>query len=83
MAQDTDPTDFAGDLIAHPLDWYRSKGYRYMIASDYAYARYFAGDYPTQKAGYEAIFALPEVHRVTPGDGLSGPTIRIFRLDPA
>ncbi len=80
--QATAPTDFSVDLVAQPLDWYRGKGYRYVIASDYSYARYFAGDYPTQRAGYEAILALPEVHRVVPGAGVSGPTIRIFRLDP-
>jgi hypothetical protein len=77
------PTDFATDLVGRPLAWYQDKGYRYIVVSDYAYARYFAGDYPTEQSGYEAIFALPEVYRVSPDGGLTGPTIRIFRLDPA
>jgi 4-amino-4-deoxy-L-arabinose transferase-like glycosyltransferase len=80
--QATAPTDFATDLLGHPLAWYKEKGYRYIIVSDYAYARYLAGDHPTEQSGYEAIFALPEVYRVSPGAGLTGPTIRIFRLDP-
>jgi 4-amino-4-deoxy-L-arabinose transferase-like glycosyltransferase len=81
--QATAPTDFATDLVGHPLAWYKEKGYRFIVVSDYAYARYFAGDHAAEQSAYEAIFGLPEVYRVSPDGGMTGPTIRIFRLDPA
>ena len=80
--QQTLRTDFTDDLIARPVDWYRTNGYAYIISSDYSYGRYFDGDHQTQEAGYEAIFSLPEVYHVAPEGGSVGPTIRIFRLDP-
>jgi hypothetical protein len=75
-------SDVGNDLIDRPLGWYRAKGYQYLIASDLAYGRYFRGDFAAQQSQYEAIFALPEVFTVSPGNDLVGPTIRIFRLFP-
>jgi hypothetical protein len=65
------------------LDGYRAKGTRYLIASSWAYERFVGKPgTPAEDAFYRELFALPEVLRVDPGPSRSGPTIRIFRLDP-
>ena len=58
-------------------------GARYLIASSWSYERFVdKPGTPREDAFYKALFALPEVFRVDAGLDRSGPTIRIFRLDP-
>lgn len=70
-------------LWQQDLDWYRSAGVRYLVASSWMYTRFVDdASRPEQSEFYRDLFALPEVFRIDAGDERPGPTIRIFRLDP-
>jgi hypothetical protein len=81
VGEPTHPVDVAVNLIDRPLEFYRSRGYEYLIASDLTYRRYFDGEHPTEQAAYEEIFSLPEIYTIQPGPDQTGPMIRIFRID--
>jgi 4-amino-4-deoxy-L-arabinose transferase-like glycosyltransferase len=65
-------------LYGRPLDWYRSTGARYLIASSAQFSRY--SDYPNAVAFYEELFALGVVYQSPPGQPLRGPTIVIVDI---
>jgi hypothetical protein len=69
-------------LSSHDIAWYRSRGFRYVIASSRAYARYFEPGYPAEKSFYSDLFELTTVYRIDPSSTTAGPTIVILDLQP-
>jgi hypothetical protein len=67
-------------LSDHSLDWYRSNGFEYAIASDAQYFRYLDGAHPEEAAFYDQLFRLPVVYRASPNDRARGPTVTVFDL---
>jgi hypothetical protein len=62
------------------IEWYREHGVDFVILSSDTYLRYISDGFPVERAAYQRLFGLPSVLDVTPGSGLSGPTIRIVDL---
>jgi hypothetical protein len=70
-------------LGSHPLAWYKSEGFNYLVVSSNMYGRYFADPAAPASAvqTYQDIFALPLVFEVSADASHFGPTIKTYRLD--
>jgi hypothetical protein len=67
-------------LSDHSLDWYRSRGFQYAIASDAEYFRFLGAAQSPEAGFYRELFNMPVVYRASPGEGSRGPTVTIFDL---
>ena len=68
-------------LSERSLDWYRTSGARYLIASSSQFGRFT--DYPVETAFYEDLFAQGVIHEVGPSEDALGPRIMIVDLGPS
>jgi hypothetical protein len=70
---------FTWTLSSHGLEWYRSHGFRYAVASSLMYSRYVGTD-TAEGHFYTDLFALPTVYRLNASAKRQGPSIVILDL---